>query len=392
MCMTCTWSLLSSVPSILALASIALHATEFAFRRSPFFQPPPNNLCAHSNFCENGLAQLQTPVSLKMNHGSSSNDAQNPAGSGALPRTGAPLGVQFNEHKAGIDVSNLDRIQEIVQEAARGGRFFEEQERKEALLVSQVEQLRIKLAAAPASSPAADAVVSRVEAERGAGDRIFVCVDFDAFFSSVAALDDPSLVGKPHAIGGGKNGVLSTSSYEARKFGVRSAMPTFIAKKLCPDLILVPANYGRYEELSKLAMEQVFSKYGSFEMRSLDGKATNASAVFSFDRARLNIDLRAFTNRVCLGRRCFFLFFLVLLLTECIIDLTDHCLEKAGEMSVRDVVDGMRRDVTAVTGGLTCSAGCASTPTLAKICADISAYSLLSHFCFCFCIFRRPRV
>lgn len=197
------------------------------------------------------------------------------------PQPGAPLGVQFNEHKAGIDVSNLDRIQKIVQEAARGGRFFEEQERKEALLVAQVKRLREKLATAPTVSPAADAVVSRVEGERGPSGRIFACVDFDAFFSSVAALDDPSLVGKPHAVGGGRNGVLSTSSYEARKFGVRSAMPTFIAKKLCPDLILVPSNYKRYEELSNLAAEKVFSKYGSFEMRSLDGADGVLSKIMS---------------------------------------------------------------------------------------------------------------
>jgi len=77
----------------------------------------------------------------------------------------------------------------------------------------------------------------------------------DAFFASVEQLDNPELRGKPVAVGGsGERHVVAAASYEARKFGVRSAMPSVTAKRLCPDLIFVRHRFDRYTELS----EQVF--------------------------------------------------------------------------------------------------------------------------------------
>jgi len=76
--------------------------------------------------------------------------------------------------------------------------------------------------------------------------------DIDAFYASVAQLDDPSLRGKPLAVSGSsRRAVVLTASYEARPFGVRSAMPLFKAKSLCPALIVVPPTFGRYRELSR---------------------------------------------------------------------------------------------------------------------------------------------
>jgi DNA polymerase-4 len=73
----------------------------------------------------------------------------------------------------------------------------------------------------------------------------------DAFFASVEQLDNPELRGKPVAVGGsGERSVVAAASYEARKFGVRSAMPSVIAKRLCPGLIFVKHNFERYHELS----------------------------------------------------------------------------------------------------------------------------------------------
>lgn len=73
----------------------------------------------------------------------------------------------------------------------------------------------------------------------------------DAFFASVEQLDNPYLKGKPVAVGGGgERSVVAAASYEARKFGVRSAMPSVTAKKLCPDLIFVKPNFERYREIS----------------------------------------------------------------------------------------------------------------------------------------------
>lgn len=101
--------------------------------------------------------------------------------------------------------------------------------------------------------------------------RKIIHVDMDAFFASVEQLDNPELRGKPIAVSGGEvRGVVSAASYEARKFGVRSAMSGALAKKLCPDLIFVATRFDRYKEISK-KVHQIFYEYTDLvEPLSLD--------------------------------------------------------------------------------------------------------------------------
>ena len=86
--------------------------------------------------------------------------------------------------------------------------------------------------------------------------RAIIHVDLDAFFVAVERLDDPSLAGKPVIVGGRAEarGVVASASYEARKFGIRSAMPTAEALRRCPQLIVVSGHRGRYTEMSDWVM------------------------------------------------------------------------------------------------------------------------------------------
>jgi|SRR5690242_17157558 len=86
------------------------------------------------------------------------------------------------------------------------------------------------------------------EAER---PRKIIHIDMDAFYASVEQRDNPDLRGKPVAVGGSRErGVVAAASYEARKFGVHSAMPSITAKRKCPDLIFVRPRFDAYKAIS----------------------------------------------------------------------------------------------------------------------------------------------
>lgn len=101
--------------------------------------------------------------------------------------------------------------------------------------------------------------------------RKIIHVDMDAFYASVEQRDNPDLRGKPVAVGGGENrGVVAAASYEARKFGVRSAMSGYLAKKNCPGLIFVKPRFDRYREISQ-RIRNIFNEYTDLvEPLSLD--------------------------------------------------------------------------------------------------------------------------
>jgi DNA polymerase-4 len=94
-----------------------------------------------------------------------------------------------------------------------------------------------------------------------ARQRKIIHIDMDAFYASVEQRDNPELRGKPVAVGGSRErGVVAAASYEARKFGVRSAMPSITAKRQCPDLIFVKPRFDAYKAVS-LQIRQIFAEY-----------------------------------------------------------------------------------------------------------------------------------
>ena len=103
------------------------------------------------------------------------------------------------------------------------------------------------------------------------GERTILHVDMDAFFASIEQRDDPSLKGKPVLVGGaGARGVVAAASYEARKFGCRSAMPMQKALAACPDAVVVSPSFGRYEEASSQVMEILLEATPLLQPLSID--------------------------------------------------------------------------------------------------------------------------
>ncbi|RYI98708.1 MAG: DNA polymerase IV, partial [Acetobacteraceae bacterium] len=88
-------------------------------------------------------------------------------------------------------------------------------------------------------------------ADQAARPRKIIHIDMDAFYASVEQRDDPALRGLPVAVGGSRErGVVAAASYEARRFGVRSAMPSVTARRKCPELVFVPPRFDVYKAIS----------------------------------------------------------------------------------------------------------------------------------------------
>ncbi|HSU53108.1 MAG TPA: DNA polymerase IV, partial [Candidatus Dormibacteraeota bacterium] len=100
--------------------------------------------------------------------------------------------------------------------------------------------------------------------------RSVVHLDADAFFASVEQSADARLRGKPIAVGGEKRGIIASASYEARKFGIYTPMPTVMARRLCPKLILVPGDFEKYELFSRLMFSYAYDFTPDVEIGSID--------------------------------------------------------------------------------------------------------------------------
>ena len=158
-------------------------------------------------------------------------------------------------------------------------------------------------------------------ADANCPQRKIIHVDMDAFYASVEQRDDPSLRGRPVAVGGGHRGVVAAASYEARKYGVRSAMPAVTAKRRCPELVFVKPRFDVYRAVSQ-------------QIRAIFADYTELIEPLSLDEAYLDV-------------------------TE----------DRLGLGTARAIAEDIRRRIRAETG-LTASAGVSYCKFIAKLASD----------------------
>lgn len=180
--------------------------------------------------------------------------------------------MALNDNKAGMEGLDRDKINTIIMEASKGSRFYENELKREQQVNQRIEKMmQQKAKITEEQFKKAQAKVERMvlELEKHRDlSRVIVHVDMDAFYAAVEMRDCPELKNKPMAVG--SMSMLSTSNYHARKYGVRAAMPGFIAKKLCPNLVIVPTNFDKYRAVSK-EIQEIFAEYDPyFQSASLD--------------------------------------------------------------------------------------------------------------------------
>jgi DNA polymerase kappa len=225
--------------------------------------------------------------------------------------------------KAGQDAVDQKKVSEIIYEASKGSKFFNNEEARDKNLTLKIDRI-LKLKAQlekldlRTDLRRADEYIASVELGRDLSQTV-VHVDCDAFYAAVEEIDRPELRDVPFAVG---QGVLTTCNYHARKFGCRSAMAGFVAKKLCPELICLPLNFDKYIAKAK-EVRAILAEYDPrFESASLD---------------------------------------------EAYLNITEYCIKH--DIDPGAAVEQMRRQVHEKCG-ITVSAGIAANAKIAKICSN----------------------
>lgn len=232
----------------------------------------------------------------------------------------------FINHKAGMEGVDQEKVKTLVHDMTHGGQHHREESRKDANTEGSIAKMKEMYASL--STVHIREIEARVrcrigemEAQRDLS-RTWIHVDMDAFFAAVHTLERPELASVPMAVGG--MSMISTANYVARKAGVRSAMPGFIAVKLCPSLVFVKQDFELYKQYAA-KLREVYRLYDAgFDCGSLD---------------------------------------------EAYLDITEY-ISRTG-MSGGEVAAKLRGEVEERTS-LTCSAGVAPTRRLAKICSDMN--------------------
>lgn len=227
--------------------------------------------------------------------------------------------------KAGQDSVDQSKVSEIIYASSKGSKFFNREEERDKILTSKISHIltkkaRLEKVDLTRDLRAADTLIAQLELTRDLSQHI-VHMDCDAFYAAVELLDRPELADVPFAVGGG---VLTTCNYVARRFGCRSGMAGFVAKKLCPQLVLLPLNFDKYNAKAAEVREILADYDPRFESASID---------------------------------------------EAYLNITEYCEDRG--MGPAEAVEQMRREIHEKTK-ITVSAGIAANSKLAKICSNMN--------------------
>lgn len=248
-------------------------------------------------------------------------------------------------NKAGMEAMDKEKQAEVIYEMSKNSSFFkrakqlgEEADRKAEQLQKEFDQLTG--AALRKMESAAQTKLMECE-KRRSFEKICCVLDMDMFYAAVEIRDRPELKDLPVAVGG--SAMISTSNYVARKYGVRAAMPGFIAKKLCPNLVFVHCNFDKY----RIVAEQI---------RGVIGKVDPQYRSHSLDEVYFELTTAAKAR-----------------FRESIVENPDRTptIEELRVLAVQ-ILQEVRSEIKTITNGLTCSAGIANNFFLAKICADVN--------------------
>ena len=232
--------------------------------------------------------------------------------------------------KSGVPKEGVDRtkIDKLIEEASKGSKFYAHQQRREQKIIGQIAILYQKKVELEADARTIENVKHSVEkflreAEENRDlSKTYFHVDMDAFYAAVEMLRRPELNGKPMAVG--SDSMLCTANYEARKYGVSSAMPGYIARKLCPSIIIIPPDHSTYKKISDKVHEILVNYDPAFLSCSLDEACMNVTDY---------------------------------------LQKTSICSTDAAEILRKQIADAIN---------LTCSVGIAPNRQLAKICSNIN--------------------
>ena len=279
-------------------------------------------------------------------------------------------------NKAGMDSMDKEKQAKVIYEMSKDTPFFkraEEQNRKTEEKVKEMKNRITKINNNDLQKLTSSAIVEveKLETKRNLGN-ICCVLDMDMFFAAVEIRDRPELKDKPVAVG--STYMISTSNYVARKYGVRAAMPGFIGKRLCPELVFVDSNFKKYEFVGGQIRGVVKEYDPNFRSFSLDEVYMDLTAVCKRRLSAL-FKLRGAgdTTILCAPTSASAADTQEVSQQE----VTNQQEQEQFQLSdmrhmAIQVANEIRARITELTGGLTCSAGIAHNFLLAKIGADIN--------------------